>query len=220
MDVIRPIEPAESNEHRFILVVIDYFTKWVEASTYKVVTKKLVADFIRNNIVYRFGIPESIITDNVANLNNDLMREICEKFRIVNHNSIAYIPQMNWAVEASNKIIKRILRRIVDNHRQWHEKLSFALLGYRTTMRTSTGAMSYMLVYGTEVVIPVEVEIPSLKVIQEAKLDGTEWIRVRHEQLMLIDEKRMDVVCHGQLYQNRMANAFNKRVKPRQFAPG
>ncbi|XP_070002778.1 uncharacterized protein LOC142165906 [Nicotiana tabacum] len=87
-------------------------------------------------------------------------------------------------------------------------------------MRTSTGEKLYMLVYGTEVVILAEVEIPSLRVIQEAKLDNAEWIRVRQEQLMLINEKRMDVVCHGQLYLNRMASVFNKRVKPRQFAPG
>ncbi|XP_075077079.1 uncharacterized protein LOC142163833 [Nicotiana tabacum] len=71
-----------------------------------------------------------------------------------------------------------------------------------------------------EAVILVEVEIPSLRVIQEAELDDAEWIRVRHEKLMLIDEKRMDAVCHGQLYQNRMASAFNKRVKPRQFTLG
>ncbi|XP_075083472.1 uncharacterized protein LOC142167213 [Nicotiana tabacum] len=87
-------------------------------------------------------------------------------------------------------------------------------------MRTSIGAMPYMLVYGTEGVIPVEVEIPSLRVIQEAKLDDAEWIRVRQEQLMLIDEKRMDAVCLGQLYQIRMASTFNKRVKPHQFTPG
>ncbi|XP_075097939.1 uncharacterized protein LOC142175256 [Nicotiana tabacum] len=87
-------------------------------------------------------------------------------------------------------------------------------------MRAFTGATPYMLVYGTEAVILAEVEIPSLKVIQEAKLDDAELIRVRQEQLMLIDEKRMDAVCHGQLYHNRMANAFNKRVKPRQFTPG
>ncbi|XP_070050648.1 uncharacterized protein [Nicotiana tomentosiformis] len=79
---------------------------------------------------------------------------------------------------------------------------------------------SYMLVYGTEVVITAEVEIPSLRVIQEAKLDDVEWIRVRHEQLMFIDEKRMDSLFHGHLYQNRMASAFNKRVKPLQFIPG
>lgn len=67
MDVIGPIEPPASNGHRFILVAIDYFTKWVEASTYKTVTKKVLADFVHNNIICRFGIPESIITDNAAN---------------------------------------------------------------------------------------------------------------------------------------------------------
>ncbi|XP_055822018.1 uncharacterized protein LOC129890500 [Solanum dulcamara] len=77
-----------------------------------------------------------------------------------------------------------------------------------------------MLVYGSEVVIPTEVEIPSLRIIQEVGLNDAEWIRSRIEQLMLIDEKRMDAVCHGQLYKNRMAKAFNKKVKPRQFTLG
>ncbi|XP_070046693.1 uncharacterized protein [Nicotiana tomentosiformis] len=132
----------------------------------------------------------------------------------------AYRLQMNGVVEAANKNIKRILRKIVDNHRQWHEKLSFALLSYHTTMRIYTGATPYMLVYGTEPMILAKLEIPSLRVIQEAKLDDAKWIQVRQEQLMLIDEKRIDAVCHGQLYQNRMANAFNQRVNPRQIIPG
>nr|XP_033517443.1 uncharacterized protein LOC117281700 [Nicotiana tomentosiformis] len=83
IDVNGLIQPTASNEHHFILVAIDYFNKWVELRTYKVVTKKVVADFGRNKIVYRFGIPESIITNNAANLNSDLMREICENFRII-----------------------------------------------------------------------------------------------------------------------------------------
>ncbi|XP_070050714.1 uncharacterized protein [Nicotiana tomentosiformis] len=87
-------------------------------------------------------------------------------------------------------------------------------------MRTSIGATPYMLVYGTEAMIPAEVEISSLRVIQVAKLDDVEWIRVRQEKLMLIGEKRMDALFHDQLYQNRMSSAFNKRVKPRQFIPG
>ncbi|XP_070002058.1 uncharacterized protein [Nicotiana sylvestris] len=77
-----------------------------------------------------------------------------------------------------------------------------------------------MLVYGTEDVIPTEVEIPSLRIIQEAELDDVEWVKSHYEQLALIDGKRMNAVCHGQLYQNRMSTAFNKRVKPRQFTPG
>ncbi|XP_049342867.1 uncharacterized protein LOC125807104 [Solanum verrucosum] len=169
MDIIGSIEPAASNGHRFILVAIDYFTKWVEAASYKLVTKKVVADFVRNNLICRFGVPKSIITDNGANLNSHLMREICEQFKITHRNSTAYRPQMNGAVEAANKNIKKILRKMIDNRRGWHEMLSYALLGYRTTIRTSVGATPYLLVYGAEAVIPAEVEIPSLKIIQEAE---------------------------------------------------
>ncbi|XP_070015571.1 uncharacterized protein [Nicotiana sylvestris] len=61
---------------QFILVAIDYFTKWVEVASYKAVTKKVVADFVKDRIVCRFGVPESIVTDNAANLNSDLMKAI------------------------------------------------------------------------------------------------------------------------------------------------
>jgi hypothetical protein len=88
---------------------------------------------------------------------------------------------------------------MVQGSRQWHEKLPFALLGYRTTIRTSTGKTPYLLVYGTEVVIPAEVEIPSLRVIVEAEIDDDEWVKTRLEHLSLIEEKRLMSMCHGQL---------------------
>ncbi|XP_070057604.1 uncharacterized protein [Nicotiana tomentosiformis] len=101
---------------------------------------------------------------------------MCETFKIKHKHFTAYIPQMNGVVEAANKNIKKILRKMVDNHKQWHEKLPFALLGYRTTVRRSIGATPYLLVYVTEAVIPTEVEIPSLRIIQEAELSDAEWI--------------------------------------------
>ncbi|XP_015161581.1 uncharacterized protein [Solanum tuberosum] len=85
---------------------------------------------------------------------------------------------------------------MIDNYRGWHEMLPYALLGYRTTVRTSVGATPYLLVYGTEAVIPAEIEIPSLRIIQEAELSDTEWVRKRINQLTLIDEKRMVAVCY------------------------
>ncbi|XP_060170467.1 uncharacterized protein LOC132601398 [Lycium barbarum] len=109
---------------------------------------------------------------------------------------------------------------MTDNHKGWHELLAYALLGYRTTARTSTREMPYLLVYGKETVIPTEVEIPSLRIIQEAELDNAEWVRARYEQLAMIDEKRMVTVCHSHLYRQRMARAFNKRVKTRLFQIG
>ncbi|XP_070010385.1 uncharacterized protein [Nicotiana sylvestris] len=122
---------------------------------------------------------------------------------------------MNRGVEAANKNIKKILRKMIEKHKKWHERLSFALLGYRTTVHTSNGATPYMLVYGTEAVISAGVEIPFLRIIQEVELDNAKWVKSRYEQLALIDGKRMNAVCHGQLYQNRMSRSFNKRVKPR-----
>ncbi|XP_070049288.1 uncharacterized protein [Nicotiana tomentosiformis] len=127
---------------------------------------------------------------------------------------------MNGVVEAANKNIKKILRKMVDNYKQWHEKLPFAFLGYRTTVRMSTGASPYLLVCGTEVAILTEVEIPSLSIIQEAELSDMECVRNWYEQIAIIDGKRMNAVCHSQLYQNRMARAFNKKVRVRRLTPG
>ena len=71
------------------------------------------------------GLLESIITNNGASLNNHLMRDICEQFKITHRNSTAYRPQMNGSVEVANKNIKKILRKMIDNHRGWHEILPY-----------------------------------------------------------------------------------------------
>ncbi|XP_070022013.1 uncharacterized protein [Nicotiana sylvestris] len=92
IDVIGLIEPTTSNGHSFILVAIDYFTKWVEAASYKAVTNKVVTDFVKDRIVYRSRVPEPIISDNAANLNSDLMKSMCETFKIKHKNFIAYRP--------------------------------------------------------------------------------------------------------------------------------
>ncbi|RDX84721.1 Gypsy retrotransposon integrase-like protein 1, partial [Mucuna pruriens] len=76
IDVIRPIEPKASNGHRFILVVIDYFTKWVKASSYPSVTKNVVVKFIKRDLICRYGVPS--LTDNGANLNNKMMMALYE----------------------------------------------------------------------------------------------------------------------------------------------
>ena len=98
--------------------------------------------------------------------------------------------------------------------------LPYALSAYRITVRTFTGATPYSLVYGAEAVTPFEVEIPSLRVLKDSKLEESEWARIHYEQLNLINEKWLTTICHGQLYHKRMARAFEKKVKPRTFQPG
>jgi hypothetical protein len=88
---------------------------------------------------------------------------------------------------------------------------------YCTTIKTSTNSTPYSLAYGMEVVMPLEVEISSLRILKDVELDESEWARLRFEWLNLIDEKRLVVICHHQLYQSIMAKAYNKKVKPRVF---
>ena len=102
---------------------------------------------------------------------------------------------MNGVVEAANKNIKKIIQKMVITYKDWHEMLSFALHAYRTAVRTSTGATPYALVYG-----PLEVEIPSLRVLMDSGLEEAEWAKVRYEQLKLISEKRLAAIYHHQLY--------------------
>ncbi|RDX98266.1 hypothetical protein CR513_18834, partial [Mucuna pruriens] len=106
---------------------------------------------------------------------------------------------------------------MVVTYKDWHDMLPFALHGYRTSIGISTGATPYSLVYGTEAVCPVEVEIPSLRVLAEAKVDDVEWIQSRLDHLNLIEEKRLTTICHGQLYQRRIKNTFDRRVRPQAF---
>ncbi|XP_019434200.1 PREDICTED: uncharacterized protein LOC109340893 [Lupinus angustifolius] len=118
---------------------------------------------------------------------------------------------MNGAVEAANKNIKKIVAKMVENYKDWHEKLPYALHAYRTNIRSSTGAAPFSLVYGMEAVSPIKVEIPSLRVLMEAELEESEWVKARYEQLNMIEEKRLAAICHGQLYQGRVARAFDKK---------
>ncbi|RDX95188.1 Pol polyprotein, partial [Mucuna pruriens] len=112
LDMIGPIEPKASNGHRFILVAIDYFTKWVEAASYTSMTKSVVVKFIKRNIICQYDLPAHIITDNRTNLNNKMMSELCGQFKIKHHNSTPYRPNMNGVVEVANKNIKRILNDV------------------------------------------------------------------------------------------------------------
>ena len=83
---------------------------------------------------------------------------------------------MNEAVEAANKNIKKILAKTAKNYRDWHERLPYALMAYRTSIRTSTGATLFSSIYEMKAVLPVEVEIPSLRILSQLKLSEAEWI--------------------------------------------
>ncbi|RVW31074.1 Transposon Tf2-12 polyprotein [Vitis vinifera] len=219
IDIIGKVSPKSSNGHEFILVAIDYFTKWVEAASYARLTSVRVASFIRSHIICRYGVPHELISDRGVHFRAEV-DTLLQKYGIRHHRSSTYRPQTNGAVEAANKNIKRILRKMAETFRDWSEKLPFALWAYRTSFHTSTGATPYSLVYGMEAVLPVETEMGSLRVALEQQISETKWAQARFDQLNLLDEKRLRATDHIQAYQRKMTRAFRKQVKPRPLQKG
>ena len=85
---------------------------------------------------------------------------------------------------------------MVETSRDWSEKLLFALWAYRTSFRTSTGSTPHCLVYGMEAVLPIEIEMGSLRVALEHQISVTEWVQSRYDQLNLLDKRRLRVADH------------------------
>ncbi|RVX07061.1 Gag-Pol polyprotein [Vitis vinifera] len=219
IDIIGKISPKSSSGHEFILVAIDYFTKWVEVASYARLTSAGVASFIRSHIICRYGVPHELISDRGVHFRAEV-DTLVQRYSIRHHRSSAYRPQTNGAVEAANKNIKRILRRMVETSRDWSEKLPFALWAYRTSFRTSTGATPYSLAYGMEAMLPVEIEMGSLRVALEQQIPEADWAQAQFDQLNLLDERRLRAADHVRAYQRKMARAFKKRVKPRPLHVG
>ena len=116
-----------------------------------------MARFLENNIICRFGLSQEMIFDNGSHFEGKVLR-VMKEYGIKHHKSSPYRPQASRAVEAANKNVKNILAKMVVTYTDWVEKLSFALWGYRTSIRASTRATPYSLVYGSEVVLLVEVK--------------------------------------------------------------
>ncbi|XP_077221658.1 uncharacterized protein LOC143855424 [Tasmannia lanceolata] len=162
IDIIGKIYPRSSSGHEYILVAIDYFIKWIEATTYASLASASVVKFIRTNIICRYGLQHELISDNGSHFKKEVVH-LCEEFKIKHHKSSPYRPQTNGAVEVSNKNIEVIISKMAETYKDYSNKLLYALWAYTTSIRSSIGLTPYSLVYGMEAVLPVELRIPSLR---------------------------------------------------------
>ncbi|CAM8911138.1 unnamed protein product [Rhodiola kirilowii] len=221
LDVVGPINPKASNGHTYILAATDYFSKWAEAVTLREVKKENVVDFITKHIIYRHGVPQRIVTDNGKQFSNKLMTNLCEKFKFKQYKSSMYNAPANGLAEAFNKTLCNLLRKVVGkSKRDWHEKIGEALWAYRTTYKTPTQATPYALVYGVEAVLPLELQIPSMRIAIQEGLSSDENDKLRLAELEALDEKRLQAQQSLQCYQARLSRAFNKKVRPLSFQKG
>eukprot|EP00253_Pinus_taeda_P020271 PITA_20271 len=174
LDFIGPINPP-SNQRVYILVCTYYMTKWVEAKALIKANEESVLTFLFEEIFVRFGLPRELVTDGGHPFNSHGFKDTLEKYHIKHRMTTPYHPQSNGQVESTNKVIEAILtKKIKENRRDWFQKLPEALWAYRTTWKNTTGFSPYELVFGKNVVFPLEFEIKTLRTALAVNLDLTE----------------------------------------------
>eukprot|EP00253_Pinus_taeda_P016767 PITA_16767 len=131
--------PHSAGGHAYIILAVDYFTKWAEAMPTFSANGKTAAIFIFNHIITRFGFPQAIITDHGSHFRNIMMTEPTDQFGLRHDSSTSYYPHANGLVEAINKVLVTMIQRIIGIHRSnWHNMLFSMLWAYRTSVKTST----------------------------------------------------------------------------------
>ncbi|MCO5563658.1 hypothetical protein L7F22_017305 [Adiantum nelumboides] len=177
IDAMGPL-PRTANGKLYILVAIDYMTRWVEAQSVAKVNEKTVSKFVYTHICCRFGTPLEIVSDNGPGFRRGLLTEVCEELKISHRHSTPYYPQSNGLVEKANGIIVGIIRKMVESKpKRWDNFLDGAIWAYRTTYRDATQFTPFHLVYGQEALQPIELNIPTIKLIGRQEQSNDEaWI--------------------------------------------
>lgn len=202
LDILGPF-PTGTRQMKFLVVGIDYFTKWVEAEPLVKITQQNVKNFVWKSIVCRFGVPRVLVFDNGQQFDNTPFREFCEQLGIKNHYSSPSHPQANGQAEVANRSLLKIIKSRLEGAKgEWPDELPSVLWAYRTTVRTPTGETPFKLAYGSENVIPAEVHMASHRVIKYQDEENKEQLRLN---LDLVDEVRMNAEQRTARYKNLMA---------------
>ena len=185
--------PTALRQLKFLVVGIDYSTKWVEAEPLATITKKSIRTFVWKNIICKYGIPRALVSDNGKQFNNSAFESFCSELGIRNHYSSPAHPQANEQVEVANgqvEVTNQTLLKIIKTRLEgakgiWPDELPSVLWAYRTTARTPTGETPFRLTYGADAVIPAEIGLTSYRVQSYTEDKNEEAMRL---QLDLVDE--------------------------------
>ncbi|XP_016182641.1 uncharacterized protein LOC107624718 [Arachis ipaensis] len=210
IDLVEPF-PTAPGQLWYLIVAIDYYTKWIEAEPLASITAAQCRKFLWRQIITRFGIPEIVISDNGTQFADKKFREFLEGLRVSHRFSSVEHPQTNGQVESANKIIIKGLKKRLDEAKGlWADELGSVLWSYRTTPQTTTRETPFRLTYGVEAVIPVEIRDPSPR----KTVGGNDEEAERD----LIDEERSIAHIKEIALKQRISLRFNHGVVRREFA--
>nr|KYP52492.1 Transposon Ty3-I Gag-Pol polyprotein [Cajanus cajan] len=209
MDILGPFPPAKG-QVKFLIVVVDHFTKWIEAEAVAVISANNVQKFFWKNVITRFRVPLALITDNDLQFTDRRFNEFLERLQIKHKMTSVEHPQSNGQAEAANKVILRELKRQLGQAKgQWPDHLPKILWAYRCTPQSSTKETPFQLTYDTNAMIPVEIGEPSLRQQQFNEEANAKALCV---ELDLIEEARDLALINMEACRTRASQKHRTKV--------
>ncbi|BHF72354.1 hypothetical protein SprV_0401541800 [Sparganum proliferum] len=161
LDIIGPLHFTTTG-HRFIRVMVDYFTKWAEAVPLLRQDAVSLTNAIFNNWICRFGVPLSIHSDCGANFDSKLLQEVCDLLDIYKTRTTPAYPEGNGLVERTNRTLKQLLKAFAEDHHphDWDKRLPCAMMAYRANTHMSTGYPPFFMLTGSQFRLPADSRFP------------------------------------------------------------
>ncbi|GJZ73098.1 reverse transcriptase domain-containing protein [Tanacetum coccineum] len=213
IDFTGPFPSSRGN--KYILVTIDYLSKWVEAKELSTNDARVVVKFLKS-LFAQFGTPRAIISDRDTHFCNDQFAKVMLKYGVTHRLSTAYHPQTSGQVEVSNRGLKRILERIVgENRASWSDKLDDALWAFRTAFKTPIGCTPSKLVYEKACHLPIKLEHKAYWALKHCNFDLKTAGDHQKVQMNELNELRDQAYENSLIYKEKTKKIHDSKIKNR-----